>query len=108
MKKLIQNLLLKHLLKAILLSDVLKVDEKTGQMTIGGEKISDNELRSLKEEAGFIQRCRLWSIMTSTLKHQAHLSMFEKSKSFDDMVIGKTMLYNIDVQEKFLETFLKK
>jgi len=108
MKKLILNLLLKHLLKAITLSDVLKIDEKTGQATLGGEKITDNELRGLKEEAGYIQRTRLWSVLTNTLQDQAHTVMFTKSKSWEDMVTGKTMLYNIDIQQKIIDMLLKK
>jgi hypothetical protein len=108
MKKLIRNLLLKHLLKAIVLSDVLKMDEKTGVMTLGGEKLTENELRGLKEEAGYIKRTRLWSVLTNTLQDQAHTVMFQKSKNWEDMVTGKTMLYNIDIQEKIIDMLLKK
>lgn len=76
-------------------------------MFIQGKKITDSELKMLKEESSYILRTRLWSILTNSLKDQAKKSMFERSKSWEDMLFGKAMLYNLDVQEKIIELIEK-
>lgn len=41
--------------------------------------------------------------MQETLKDEAQTIMFLKSKDFQDMLVGKMMLYNLDVQNKIVE-----
>ena len=71
-------------------------------LTIQGRVLDKGERQLLREEAKMLVKMRLWSILTNTLKAQAQKTMFEKAETFDDMVAGKTMLYNIDIQEKIV------
>lgn len=106
LKRIIQNWLLKTVLRAISVQDVMRIDERSRKIFLGGEIIDEKQLRMLREEAGYIKRTFLWKVLTNTLAEQARLTMFTHSKSWEDMLIGKMMLYNIDVQEKVLETIL--
>ena len=88
------------ILNPVLLEDVIDLPLVT---RIQGIDLTKEERISLRHEANQIKQTRLWSILTNTLVHQAHQKMFEKAESFDDMVAGKTMLYNIDIQKKIVE-----
>lgn len=45
--------------------------------------------------------------MQETLKYQAQKIMFDNSKDFNDMLGGKYMLYNLDIQQKLLDQLYK-
>jgi hypothetical protein len=82
--------------------EVLTLD-KSGRPFLGGKELKMEEFERLKKEAKMIKETSLWKILTETLRHQAYLTMFEKSKNWEDMLTGKSMLYNIGVQEKIVE-----
>lgn len=105
MRQRIANWLLRHLLNAIIVEDVLTVDK--GRIFLGDELITDNERHNLREEIKFIEKTRFWQICQETLKATAQEKMFNKSVDFDDMKFGKTMLYNLDIQRKLID-ILKK
>lgn len=105
MRQRIANWLLRHLLNAIVIEDVLKIER--GQFIIGGQAMQENERAALREEARFVSKTRLWQIMQETLKATAQEKMFEKSVDFDDMKFGKTMLYNLDIQQKLIDILRK-
>jgi len=54
-----------------------------------------------------LERSRLWQIITNTLADIARKTMFEKAENFDDMRIGKAILYSIDLQKKIIEAVKK-
>lgn len=100
-----ENQLTKDLLCVVVPEDVVTTD-KQGQLFIGGTKLTAMEVGSLKSEAEFLVKTRLWSILTNSLKDQAMKVMFERSTTFDDMRAGKMMLYNLNVQEKIIYALL--
>lgn len=76
--------------------------DTAGNVYLGGEKVTDQLAKELKQEANIMKELRLWNILTNTPKHQAKEVMFTKSKTFDDMMAGKMMLYTVDVQENIV------
>lgn len=98
----IKNWLAAQLFCAIDPKQVLK-QSKTGVLTIDGEIVGNEEMRSLQNEVKFLTHTRVWKILTETLKEQAEKIMFEKSTSFDDMKTGKMMLYNLNVQQQIIK-----
>lgn len=74
---------------------------------IGGKQIPSQKLARLKMEANLILETELWKILEHTLRHQAEKVMFTKSTTFEDMITGKSMLHNLDVQDKILNTLVK-
>jgi len=102
LKRKIINYLLKHYLTAVVIEDV--VTENTAkQLMINGVVPRSDELKSIKVEAKYILESKTWALLTNTLKSQAQKKIFEKALSFDDCTSGKTMLYNLDVQDKILK-----
>lgn len=89
------------ILNPVKLSDVLDYPYVT---KIAGVDLTQDERTNLKIEANQFKQTRLWSILTNTIKQLAQQTMFQNAKNWDDMVAGKTMLYNIEVMEKTVET----
>lgn len=75
----------------------------TETLLINGEPVSEIEMNSLREEAKFYKKTRLWVLLTETVKDQAMKVMFNKSETFNDMYAGKMMLYNISVQKNIID-----
>ena len=96
-----KNKLLKDLLCVVNIEDVMTAD-KQGNLFLGGTKLQETELDSLRAEAEFLTNTHLWKILTMSLKEQAMKVMFEQSQTFDDMRAGKMMLYNLSVQENIV------
>lgn len=94
-------------LKQVKVSDVIKENKAAKQIYLGGNLVTEKELAELREEANYITRTKLWSIMTNTLADVARTKMFEEAENFDDMMWGKAILYAVDIQEKILK-LLKK
>lgn len=111
MKKLIVNWLLRHLLKTIVPDDILTASTlPNGQVIalfINGVKLEPGEVQSLKYEVQQYQKSRLNTLLLSTPQSQARTKMFEKSTSWEDMLVGKGILYGLDVQEKIISLILK-
>lgn len=102
----LKNWLTKNLFCTVDPKQVLKQD-KNGIFLIDNEIVSKEEMRSLQNEAKFLQHTRLWQILTETIKDQAEKVMFEKSTSFEDMRTGKMMLYNINLQKQIVNIIEK-
>ena len=96
------NHLVKNLLPIIRPEDVI-IFRKDGKVVLGGDQISNSEMRAMKEEIKFIKETKTWKFITDYLQNQAKLKMFEESKDFTDLLIGKMMIYNINAQKEILE-----
>ena len=83
---------------------------KDGYVLLGKEPITADEVASLQEEIKFLEKTRIWAIMSAGVGERARQIMFEKSKTFEDMRVGKAMLYcmemlrNTMVQIKSIKT----
>ena len=82
---------------------VVTYDARHNLVFVGGEQISHSEALSLKAEAKYLRKTRLWSLMQETLRDHAIQTITTKSMSWEDMKSGKLMLYNLGVQEKIVE-----
>lgn len=76
-------------------------------LTIADEPISPEQARILKEEAAYVKRTMLWDLYQNTIAETARKTMFEKSKDYNDMIVGKSMLYNLDVLKKIIDRILE-
>lgn len=82
---------------------IIRYDKDKGIIFIGGERADDNRLANLKSEAEFLLQSDLWkNILTGTVTHIAHETMFVKSTTFDDMKSGKMMLFNLSTIKNIL------
>ena len=83
--------------------DVIVVS-KTGQVYLGGKLLTDTEITNLNAEVKYFKTLRLYDIFRNTVRGQAYLTMFEKSKTFEDMISGKAMLHAIGTLDSILNT----
>jgi hypothetical protein len=78
-------------------------DGVTVAMKLAGKKLPDNVASQLRNEAQMLSKMTLWKILTETLRHTAHQQMFEQMKTLEDSHYGKTMLFNVGVQERIVK-----
>lgn len=78
--------------------DVFKVTDK-GYVLLGKTPMTKEEVGILQSEIKFLEKTRIWAILTAGVADKAKQIMFEKAQSFEDMKTGKAMLYNIEMMK---------
>ena len=86
--------------------DIIKVD-KQNQIYIGGEKLTPQQIHNIKEEVKFYNGSTLKKILNANPNEFVSTLVFEKSQSIIDLVVGKSILYCLQTQNKILE-FIEK
>lgn len=74
---------------------------------LDGKTIPVEYLRRLKQECSVLEESEIWKIFDNTLRSHAHKAMFVRSQTFEDVMVGKLMLYNLDIQKKIVNTLAK-
>lgn len=69
---------------------------------LGVNPITKEEVVSLQEEIKFLEKTRIWSIMTNSVADKAKEKMFENALTFEDMTFGKAMLKNIQLMKTIM------
>lgn len=82
-------------------NDIYTVSE-TGGVYLGETPVTKDELKSIQSEIKFLEKTRIWAILTNTMVEKAKEIMFEKSETFEDMRTGKAMLLNIRQMKKIM------
>ena len=83
--------------EALTPEDIIEI--KNGEVFVNLLQIPEENLKSLKEEIDFIERTQMWKIITNAVGMKAKDQMFNKSETFDDMLVGKITLYVLSLQE---------
>lgn len=91
------------LLYAVKETDIIASD-KNGLIYVNGTRISPEALAKLQSEVKFFKDTDLFRVLFGTPKEHAMRIMFEQSKSWDDMVAGKMLLYALDLQQKIMHS----
>lgn len=97
-KKLNDLKVLKDLFNAITEEDILTQHGR--DLFIGGKKLDDKTKAQLIVDANLLKTMDLWRILCSCMKHEANKKMYTASKTTDDLIFGKAMLYAVDIFEK--------
>lgn len=77
--------------------DILKVDKSSGHWTYMGRPLGKEEMMVMTETAQALLASRLWSVLVDDIKYQANRRIYIDSKSEDDLVAGKLLLFLIDI-----------
>ncbi len=93
--------LTRGLLNAITEDDILQITSQG--FLLNKRLLSPEEVSAIKEEAKLFGQSSLWRLMTREIGYLAKQSMFERAKTYDDLMFGKAMLYNLDLLRKFFE-----
>ncbi len=99
------NYLTKNLLKAVTVDEVLLISGK--DWLVNKRKLSAEEILTIKEEALSLQESTLFKLLKKQLKYEAAQQRYDKAKTIDDMIFGKSMAYCISQIEVFIENIGK-
>jgi hypothetical protein len=104
MKQRIINFLLRKLLNAVTIDEIISNQPKTNILLIDGNPVSQMELQSLQAEVKTLEKLRVWEILTHTLKSRAERRIFNESVHIDDIRFGKAMLYDLSLWKSILDS----
>lgn len=79
------------------------ITEKNGRLFLNNVPMDKKKLEQLKSEVNFFRNTALWELLTNTLNNQAYEAGWIKSKTFEDLLTGKTISYTISVQKNIIE-----
>ena len=81
---------------------------KNGKPFINGVELSTGEIIGLKAEADIIGKMRLWQIIVNDLNEKSQKRMYKDAIDTTDFLFGKTVLYVLDIQQKFIDKLKNK
>ena len=87
-------------------SDVLSFvpgPDGKGVVKIGGQEVDKQTLADLKIESDKIRRTRLWPLMVTKIRSLAVTQALNRSKNWEEVLMGKAALDNINLQESMLK-----
>ncbi len=96
---------LSELLSPVDLNKIVTWDKTKGFVYIGGQRIEENRLASLKSEAEYFLGSELWQLIFETPKELAQRSMFVSGESLADLQKGKSILYTLASQRNIIDVF---
>lgn len=105
-KNALKNWVFHNLLSLATIKDVLTYNEKKREIYLDGQIIPPNGLNELREEINWLLNSRIWSIINGSVDSQAKQVIFDKSKTNDDLIAGKSMLYTLDLQRKIIQILI--
>lgn len=101
-KQEIVDKLLKETFKVIDPKDVLRI-ESPNQGWFGGKELKQDDIDRLIYEGSRLKSSFLWQVLSRQLRYEASNLIAYKSKTPEDMIGGKMMLYSIEVIEELLD-----
>lgn len=84
-------------------NDVVTVSKDGKDLLIGGNKMSDIELKNLKEEVKALKNFRVWRIMHETVRHKAIEKGILLSNEWEETLAAKMMLHNLGLLKSVLD-----
>lgn len=102
MLKRLKTYLLRGILCAVDDKKVITFDEKSQILKVGGIPVQKEYLTALKQESAMLKKLYIWDIFQNTISSQAREVMNEKAQTFDDMLTGKLMLYDLNILKNIL------
>lgn len=112
LKRKLQNWLLSKLFCVFTAEDFLQVKHTNREMTAGvvyfGKKpLEPRHAKELTIQAKTILQFEVFQKIESSMKWLASDMLYNKSKTAEDMIAGKMVLYTLDILRKKLEVIAK-
>lgn len=105
MKRKILAYITRKLLVTITEYDILVTRNR--KLYLRGEELSKEQQDVLASESRILAQSRPLNLILREMKYLSNKQMFENSKTTDDMIFGKAMLYTIDIIEKKINSLSK-
>jgi len=99
------NWVFSYLTRPVKLDNIITYTPQTGQVWLDGRLITPAEVKSLQEQVKGFNTMAIRGILFNTLKAEAERQIYN-AKSMDEMIVGKAVLYTVDLQETVLMKIL--
>lgn len=95
-----------YLWNAITEEDVIT---QQGNMSFmqNGTNVDIDVMNQYAKEADVLLNSKIWKELYKKLQLEANKKMYKESGSIDDMMFGKAMLYNLEIQKLWLQNMSK-
>ena len=97
LQKNLVNFIIEDVFNAVSFEDVLKI--KGNVWRCAGKTLTEREVGSLRSEVEILKQSALWRHLKDDLMWHAQRMLVNKSKSEEDLIAGKMLLYWISVVE---------
>lgn len=87
--------------------NILSVNARTGDITLGGESITKTELETLAGEIYTLKQLRIWSIFQNSIREYAIQKGFLQATTLDQFKEGKMLEYAITMMETIVDKIEK-
>lgn len=105
MKRRIANWCLKYLFNAVTHEDVLR--QVNGHTVFRGQVVNQATQKDLVSGAKTLKQLNTFKMLMQEMKYLSNKRMFEHSKTNDDILFGKAMLYAVDILESKVDNISK-
>lgn len=92
------NLITKDLFNTIEEKDILRIEGK--DIIYHDNILTDAEKKSIISQADTIKKLEIWNLLCDEMKYLSNKKMYYDSKTNEDMLFAKAILWTIDVLEK--------
>src|SRR3990167_4074938 len=90
--------LVKDYFCGLLPEDLLRIEK--GGMWFKGKQLTPEQVSAVREDASQFARSAIWRFLSNDAKYQANLTMYNESRDFDGMLLGKAMLLCVETLEQ--------
>lgn len=80
---------------------------KDHKLFVGGQQLTDIELKNLQSEIKALKAFRIWSLFQNTVKQRAIETGFVTSETWERTMSGKMMLLNLDILRSIVDAIEK-
>lgn len=94
------SLIVKDIFNGVTLDEILVIDSLG--VRIGDTLLPIQDIEQLKTEVKYLRTSYLWRLIVKRIQYLAQSKACNSAKSFDDVVFGQAMIYNL---QKFDEVF---
>jgi len=88
--------------------DILLVSKDGLTISIGGEKLTQQDLTNLQSEIKSLKQFRIWRILQETLRHKAVEKSITQSENWEQVLSGKMMLHSLGVMKSIVHVLEQK
>jgi hypothetical protein len=96
---------LANLLSNVDLNKIVTVDKPRGIVYVGGKRLEEGKLASLKAEAEYFMQSELWALLSETPRELAQKAMFVEGDNLATLQKGRSILYTLSAQQNILDMF---
>ena len=100
LKRKFHGLLVRHLFRLPTEEEILRIDQQTGAIYLNGTELDEPQKKELMNSAKALADLPAYSFLTRALIRHAGKRLYYESRTEDDIVAAKMMLYTVDLMEK--------